>query len=83
MSQSISLNSQNNYECNVYGQSDDTWLDWFREVEVHTEILADNNHVTTFSDVVMGQAGLVGLVRRLHGLGIALVSISLEMALPR
>jgi len=77
MSQSISLNSQNRYEIKVYGQLDDSWLDWFGEAKAHAEILDNNSQATTFSDVVMDQAGLVGLIRRLHGLGIVLISIRL------
>jgi len=83
MSQSISLNSQNNYEIKVCGQLDDSWLGLFGEAKAHLELLADNSQVTTFSNVVMDQAGLVGLIRRLHGLGIVLISISLDIALPR
>ena len=75
MSQSISLNSQNKYEIKICGQLDDSWLGWFGEAKAHTEISPDNNQVTTFSNVVMDQAGLVGLIRRLHGLGIVLISI--------
>ena len=75
MSHSISLNSQNSYEIKVYGQLDDSWLGWFGGAKVHVEILADDNQVTTFSDIVMDQAGLVGLIRQLHGHGIVLVSI--------
>jgi len=75
MPQSISLNSQNNYEIKVYGQLDDSWLGWFGKAKVQVETLADDNQATTFSDVVMDQAGLVGLIRRLHGLGIVLISI--------
>ena len=75
MPQSISLNSQNRYEIKVYGQFDDSWLEWFGEAEAHTETLADNNQLTTLFDVIMDQAGLVGLIRRLHGHGIVLVSI--------
>ena len=75
MSQSISLNSQNRYEIKIHGQPDDSWLGWFGEAEVHSETLADDTQVTTFSNVVMDQAGLVGLIRRLHGLGIVLISI--------
>ena len=77
MPQTISLNSQNRYEIKVYGQLDDSWLGWVGEAEVHVETLDDNNQVTTFSDVVTDQAGLVGLIRRLHGLGIVLISIRL------
>ncbi len=75
MSQSISLNSQNQYEIKIHGQPDDAWLGWFEGAEVHAEILADDTQVTTFSNVIMDQAGLVGLIRRLHGLGIVLISI--------
>jgi hypothetical protein len=77
MSQSISLNSQNKYEIKIYGQQDDSWPGLFGEASAHVETLVDNSQVTTFSDVVMDQAGLVGLIRRLHGLGIVLISIRL------
>jgi hypothetical protein len=75
MPQSISLNSQNSYEIKIHGQLDDSWLGWFGEAKVHTKILDNNSQVTTFSNVIMDQAGLVGLIRRLHGLGIVLISI--------
>jgi hypothetical protein len=83
MSQYISLNTQNRYEIKIYGQLDDSWLGWFGEAEAHTEILANHSQVTTFSDVVMDQAGLVGLIRRLHSIGIVLIFINLDMALPK
>lgn len=75
MPQPISLNSQNRYEIKVFGQPDDFWQGWFGEAKVHTEVLAENGQVTTFSDVIMDQAGLVGLIRRLHGHGIVLISV--------
>lgn len=75
MPQSISLNSQNRYEIRVYGQLDDSLLGWFGEAKVLIETLPEDNQVTTLSHVVMDQAGLVGLIRRLHGLGIVLVSV--------
>ena len=75
MSQLISLNSQNRYEIKVCGQPDDSWLGWFGTAQAHVEVLADNSQVTTFSDVIMDQAGLVGLIRRLHGHGIVLLSV--------
>lgn len=75
MSQPIGLNSQNTYEIKIHGRLDDSWLDWFGEAKAHVETLVNDSQVTTFSDVVMDQAGLVGLIRRLHGLGIVLISI--------
>jgi hypothetical protein len=75
MPKAISLNSQNCYEIKVYGQLDSSWMGWFGEATVQVETLPDNSQVTTFSEVVMDQAGLVGLIRRLHGLGVVLISI--------
>jgi hypothetical protein len=75
MSQSMSLNSLNQYEIKIYGQLDDSWLGWFGEATANTEALDDESQVTTISNVYMDQAGLVGLIRRLHGLGILLISI--------
>ena len=75
MSHSISLNSQNKYEIQVYGHLDESWLSWFENAKVRVETLTDNTQATTFSEVVMDQAALVGLIRRLHGHGIVLLSI--------
>jgi hypothetical protein len=75
MPQSISLNSRNRYEIKIYGQPDDSWLEWFGEAKAHTDVSADDRQVTTLSNVVLDQAGLVGVIRRLHGLGIVLLSI--------
>ena len=81
MLQSISLNSQNKYEIQVHGQLDEAWLGWFGEAQAKVETLADDNEITTISNVVMDQAGLVGLIRRLHGHGIVIVSVRLEIIL--
>ena len=75
MPESISLNSQNNYEIKISGQPNETWLYWFGGSDFHTEILPDDRQVTTFSNVHMDQTGQVGLIRRLHGMGIVLLSI--------
>ena len=71
----MSLNSKNKYEIKVSGQMEDPWLDWFGEAKVHAETLSDYCQVTTFSDVAMDQAGLVDLIRRLHGPRIVLISV--------
>lgn len=75
MAQFISLNTQNRYELKFHGQPDDSLLCWFRNGRVQVEMLADDDCVTVISDVVMDQAGLVGLIRQLHGHGIVLLSI--------
>ncbi len=81
MSPSMSLNSQNRYEIKIYGQPDDSWLGSLGEIQIRTQVLADGSQVTIFSDVVMDQAGLVGLIRRWHGLGIVLISIVCAVSL--
>ncbi|HMR98680.1 MAG: hypothetical protein JNJ96_05645 [Anaerolineales bacterium] len=75
MQQPISLNSQNRYEIKIHGQLDDTLSSWFGEAKARVETLPDDDQITTFPDVVMDQAGLVGLIRRLHGHGIVLISV--------
>jgi hypothetical protein len=77
MSQPISLNSQNRYEIKIHGQSDDSWLGWFGETDSQVEVAMDSDKVTTFSNIVMDQVALVGLIRRLHAHGIVLISIRL------
>ena len=77
MPQQISLNSQNTYEIRIHGQPDDSWREWFGDAQVRVESLDDDAQATTFSNVVLDQAGLVGLIRRLHGLGIVLLSVRL------
>ena len=75
MTHSLSLNSQNKYEIKVYGQLDDACLGWFGETPIRSDVLVDDVQVTTISNVIMDQAGLVGLIRRLHGYGIVLISM--------
>jgi hypothetical protein len=75
MSQNISLSSQNRYEIKLRGQLDESWLGWFGDAEGTVEEMGDGSQVTTFPTVIMDQAALVGLIRRLHGLGIVLISI--------
>ncbi len=75
MSPSMNLNSQNKYEITVCGQPDESWLGLLGEMQIHTQTLPNGSRVTVFSNVVMDQAGLVGLIRRWHGLGIVLISV--------
>jgi hypothetical protein len=75
MSQSMNLNSQNKYEIKIYGQLDHSWLVGLADAKAPIDIMTDDSELSTLSNIVMDQAGLVGLIRRLHGLGIVLISI--------
>lgn len=57
MSQSVSLNSQIGYEVEIHDQWAASWLGWFGEPEVHSEMFDHNSQVTAFSNVVMDPDG--------------------------
>jgi hypothetical protein len=71
----MGLNSRNRYEIKICGQLDDSWLAWFGEANAPVEVVVDDSQMTIFTNVIMDQAGLVGVIRRLHGYGIVLISI--------
>ena len=75
MEQPINLHSELVYEITIKGEINLSWLTGFGEVDVQTENLAGGGQQCTRSRIVTDQAGLVGLIRRLHGLGVVFVSI--------
>jgi hypothetical protein len=80
--QPFNLNSQNVYEITVRGEIDVSWLTGLSEVAVQTEIIARGSYQSTLFKIVTDQAGVVGLIRRLHGLGVVLVSVRQVRAQP-
>ena len=75
MEQPINLHSKQVYEITIKGEINLSWLRGFGEVDVQTEHLAGGGQQCTRSRIVTDQAGLVGLIRRLHGLGVVFVSV--------
>ena len=75
MEQPINLHTEQVYEITVKGEINLSWLRGFGEVEVQTEHLAGGGQQCTLCRIVTDQAGLVGLIRRLHGLGVVFVSV--------
>ena len=73
--QPSSLHAEHAYEITVKGEINGSWLTGFGEGAAQTEHLADGGEPCTRSTIVMDQAGLVGLIRRLHGLGVVVVSV--------
>jgi hypothetical protein len=73
--QPINLHAEQVYEITVKGEIDESWLTGFGEGDVQTEQLAGGGQHVTRSTLVTDQAGLVGLIRRLHGLGVVFVSV--------
>jgi hypothetical protein len=63
------------YEIRVRGEIDVSWLKGFGEMDGEPESIAGEDHPSTLFKIVADQTGLVGLIRRLHGLGVVLVSV--------
>ena len=75
MEQPSNLHAEHVYEITVKGEINVSWFAGFGEGDVQTEHLAAGGQPCTRSTIVTDQAGLVGLIRRLHGLGVVFVSI--------
>jgi hypothetical protein len=69
------LDQPAHYVIRIVGSIDQTLIDWFGPVELAHEAGHGGIAVTALSTVVADQAALVGLIRRLHGLGIILLSV--------
>lgn len=71
------LNPTTHYRIELQGQVD---LEWLQDFDSSVEVVVDETEhmeVITALNVHTDQSGIVGLVRRLHGLGVVLVSIRL------
>jgi hypothetical protein len=82
VTQPITLDSENVYEITVQGEIELSWFTGFGPVSVQTESSVDGGHQATLFKLVTDQAGLVGLIRRLHGLGVVLISVRLTPSPP-
>jgi hypothetical protein len=65
------------YQMEVRGRVDAEWLQSF---DISAEIISDKTRQTediTVLDVHTDQSGIVGLIRRLHGLGITILQLEI------
>ncbi len=70
-----SLNQSIEYRIKVQGPVDAHIVDWLGPVTIHSTEKAGDESVTTLLGIVADQAGIVGLIRRLHGMGVILLSV--------
>jgi hypothetical protein len=63
----------------IQGNAGDGLAEWFGPL-TSTRIDDGDPPTTLLSGIVTDQAGLVGLIRRLHGLGIVLLSVERSIA---
>ncbi len=69
------LDQKAQYVIKTEGDVDSSLVDWFGPVEIAIGAQETGETVTTLSGIVADQAGVVGLIRHLHGLGLVLLSI--------
>jgi|GEM_PF-1716470 len=60
----------------IQGRIDCAPLEWSGPVTIASAVADDDQAITTLSGIVTDQAGLIGLIRHLHGLGIVLLSVT-------
>ena len=71
--QSFSTSTRDaNFELHIKGQLDESWSDWLEGLEVK---LLDNGEMILFGHIE-DQAALMGVLIKLHGLNLALLSVS-------
>ncbi len=63
------------YVVKIQGSVDVQLADWLGPMEIDSHIADGERGITTLARVVTDQAGIVGLIRHLHGLGIVLLSV--------
>ena len=69
------LDARTRYTITVAGTVDPTLADWCGPLTITAASGPDEGMVTTLSGITADQAGLVGIIRHLHGLGIVLLTV--------
>ena len=64
------------YAIEVQGWLDESWSDWFDDMDVVPEVTAEGTTITKLTGIVVDQAALLGLLRRLHNLHLRLLSVN-------
>lgn len=59
------------YGIRIKGHLDDRWADWFEGMSITQE----NDGTTLLTGMVVDQAALLGLLRRVRDLGLSLISV--------
>ena len=72
----LSLHQPATYQVVVPGEFSESWSDWAGGMTVSVESEGDGPPVTVLTGTVADQAALQGLLRRLYGLGLPLISVT-------
>jgi hypothetical protein len=72
--QKLTLDRPATYRIKVPGHLDESWSEWAGRMTITVESEGDGPPVTILTGIV-DQAALQGLLRRLYGLGLPLISV--------
>lgn len=61
------------YTILIEGSADPSLVDWCGPITIKTEQARDGAIITRLSGIAVDQAGIVGIIRHLHGLGVVLL----------
>jgi len=74
----LTLDRPATYQIKVPGYLGESWSDWIEGIAITVDNVGDdegNNHPVTTLTGRLDQAALQGLLRRLYGLGLPLISV--------
>ncbi len=77
--QAVGIDQPAHFAIKIQGNAGDGLAEWFWPL-TSTRIDDGDPPTTLLSGIVTDQAGLVGLIRRLHGLGVVLLSVERSVA---
>ena len=63
------------YRIRMKGRLGEDWADWFESMEMEVDTDSRNNPVTTLTGRVIDQPALQGLLARIAGLNLELISV--------
>ena len=70
------LNHPTIYQIRVRGQLDESWADWFDNMTITVDCESEDQPTTTLTCIMVDQAALQGILRRIHDLNLSLISVS-------
>jgi hypothetical protein len=76
VNQKLTLAQPATYQIKVPGHLGASWSEWAGGMTITVESEGDGPPVTTLTGVVVDQAALQGLLRRLYSLGLPLISVN-------
>jgi hypothetical protein len=63
------------YRIHVHGALDPSWVDYFGEMVIHTEIDLEEHGIATLTGQVQDQAALLGMLNHLVDMGLPLLLV--------